>query len=84
MCELTAEERDLIRLLRHEPQSVAGVAEALRISPEQTQAVLQSLDRKVGLVRLFATTPSATGFLSRHNHYMNIIHDFYDNNSLDF
>jgi predicted ArsR family transcriptional regulator len=53
MCELTAEERDLIRLLRHEPQSVAGVAEALRISPEQTQAVLQSLDRKVGLVRLF-------------------------------
>jgi hypothetical protein len=53
MCELTAEERDLIRLLRHEPKSVAGVAEALRISPEQTQAVLQSLDRKVGLVRLF-------------------------------
>jgi hypothetical protein len=29
------------------------VAEALRISPEQTQDVLQRLDRKVGLVRLF-------------------------------
>jgi predicted ArsR family transcriptional regulator len=50
---MTAEERDLIALLRHEPQSVTGVAEALRISPEQTQAVLQRLDRKVGLVRLF-------------------------------
>ncbi len=53
MCELTAEERYLIRLLRHEPQSVTGVAEGLRISPEQTQAILQRLDRKVGLVRLF-------------------------------
>ena len=53
MGELTAEERHLIRLLRHEPQSVMGVAEALRISPEQTQALLQSLDRKVGIVRLF-------------------------------
>jgi hypothetical protein len=30
-----------------------GVAEALRISPEQTQALFQSLDRKVGIVRLF-------------------------------
>jgi Mn-dependent DtxR family transcriptional regulator len=50
---LTDEERDLIRLLRHEPQSVTGVAEALRVSPEQTQAILQRLDRKVGLVRLF-------------------------------
>jgi hypothetical protein len=29
------------------------VAEALRITPEQTQDVLQRLDRKVGLVRLF-------------------------------
>jgi hypothetical protein len=29
------------------------VAEALRISPEQTQAIFQSLDCKVGLVRLF-------------------------------
>ena len=53
MCELTAEERDLIRLLRHEPQSVAGVAEALRISPEQTQHVLQRLSRHVEIVPLF-------------------------------
>jgi hypothetical protein len=51
--ELTAEERSLIRLLRHAPQSITGVAEALRISPEQTQAIFQSLDCKVGLVRLF-------------------------------
>jgi hypothetical protein len=29
------------------------MAEALTISPEQTQAILQRLDRKVGLVRLF-------------------------------
>ena len=53
MCALTDEERHLIRLLRHSPQSVTTVAEALRLSPEQTQAVLQSLDRKVGIVRLF-------------------------------
>jgi hypothetical protein len=53
MCELTAEERYLIRLLRHEPQSVTGVAKALRISPQPPQDVLQRLDRKVGIVRLF-------------------------------
>ena len=53
LCELTAEERHLIWLLRHGPQSVTGMAEALRISPEQTQQILQSLDRKVGVVRLF-------------------------------
>ncbi len=51
--ELTAAERHLIRLLRHGPQSLKGMAEALRISAEQTQDVLQRLDRKVGLVRLF-------------------------------
>jgi predicted ArsR family transcriptional regulator len=53
VCELTDEERHLIRLLRHSPQSVATMAEALYISPEQTQDVLQRLDRKVGIVRLF-------------------------------
>jgi DNA-binding MarR family transcriptional regulator len=52
-CELTAAERQLIRLLRHGPQSVKALAEALRLSPEQTQDVLQSLDRKAGIVRLF-------------------------------
>ena len=52
VCALTDEERHLIRLLRHTPQSVTTIAKALCISPEQTQAVLQSLDRKVGLVRL--------------------------------
>jgi predicted ArsR family transcriptional regulator len=52
MCELTAEERHLLALLRQGPQSVHGLAEALRISPEQTQDILQRLDGKVGLVRL--------------------------------
>ena len=51
--DLTAEERDLIALLRQGPQSVEGLAEALRISPEKIQDVLQRLDRKVGIVPLF-------------------------------
>jgi hypothetical protein len=53
VCALTDEERHLIRLLRHGPQSVTTVAAALGISSEQTQDVFQSLDRKVGIVRLF-------------------------------
>ncbi len=53
VCELTDEERHLIRLLRHSPQSSRTVAEALCISRERTQDVIQSLDRKVGIVRLF-------------------------------
>jgi predicted ArsR family transcriptional regulator len=52
-CELTTEERHLIGLLRQGPQSVQGLAKALRISPDQTQDVLQSLNRKVGIVPLF-------------------------------
>jgi DprA winged helix domain len=52
-CELTSEEQHLIALLRQGPQSVNGLAEALRLSPEQTQDVLQCLDRKVGLVPLY-------------------------------
>jgi hypothetical protein len=36
VCALTDEERHLIKLLRHSPQSVTTVAEALCISPEQT------------------------------------------------
>jgi predicted ArsR family transcriptional regulator len=50
---LTAEERHLIALLRQGPQSVHGLAEALRITPDQTQDVLQRLSRKVGIVSLF-------------------------------
>jgi hypothetical protein len=53
LCELTSEEQHLIALLRQEPQTVNGLAEALRLSPEQTQDVLQCLDRKVGLVPLY-------------------------------
>jgi predicted ArsR family transcriptional regulator len=53
VCELTAEERHLIALLRQGPQSVNELAEALRISPDQTQDVLESLNRKVGVVPLF-------------------------------
>jgi hypothetical protein len=53
ICELTVEERHLVALLRQGPQSVRGMAEALRINLEQTQTVLQSLNRKVGIVPLF-------------------------------
>jgi predicted ArsR family transcriptional regulator len=51
--ELTAEERHAIVLLRHGPQSLHGLAETLGLNPEQTQNVLQRLNRKVGLVPLF-------------------------------
>jgi DNA-binding CsgD family transcriptional regulator len=50
---LTTAERHLIALLRQGPQSVRELAAALRISPEQTQDVLQRLNRKVGIVPLF-------------------------------
>jgi predicted ArsR family transcriptional regulator len=52
-CELTADERHAIVLLRHGPQSLHGLAEILGLNPEQTQNVLQRLHRKVGLVSLF-------------------------------
>jgi predicted ArsR family transcriptional regulator len=51
--DLTTEERYLIMLLRQGPQSVNGLAEVLRISTDQTQDILQSLNRKVGIVPLF-------------------------------
>jgi hypothetical protein len=51
--QLTHEERRLLRLLRHGPQSVTTLAEALRLSFEQTQDLFQRLDHNVGLVRLF-------------------------------
>jgi hypothetical protein len=50
---LTTEERHLIALLRQGPQSVHGLAAALHITPDQTQNVLQHLNRKVGIVALF-------------------------------
>jgi predicted ArsR family transcriptional regulator len=53
MCELTAEERQVIALLRHGPQSLHGLAETLGLNPEQTQQVLQRLSRTVGIVPLF-------------------------------
>jgi predicted ArsR family transcriptional regulator len=52
-CELTAEERQAIALLRHGPQSLHRLAETLGLNPEQTQAVLQRLARNVGIVPLF-------------------------------
>jgi hypothetical protein len=52
-CELTAEERQAIALLRHGPQPLHGLAETLGLNPEQTQHVLQGLARKVGIVPLF-------------------------------
>jgi hypothetical protein len=53
VCELTAEEQHAIALMRHGPQSLHGLAETLGLNPEQTQNVLQRLNRKVGLVPLF-------------------------------
>ena len=53
VCELTPAERHLIALLRQGPQSVTGVAEALSMSPEQTQDIFHRLHRKVGIVPLF-------------------------------
>jgi predicted ArsR family transcriptional regulator len=51
--ELTAEERHALMLLRHGPQSLHELAETLNLNPEQTQQVLQRLNRKVGIVPLF-------------------------------
>ena len=51
--ELTAEERHAIALMCHGPQSLHGLAETLGLNPEQTQNVLQRLNRKVGLVTHF-------------------------------
>ena len=51
--ELTAEERHVIALLRHGPQSLQGLAETLGLNPEQAQHVLQRLSRTVGIVPLF-------------------------------
>jgi predicted ArsR family transcriptional regulator len=51
--ESTVEERHVIALLRHGPQSLQGVAETMGLNPEQTQHVLQRLNRTVGIVPLF-------------------------------
>ncbi len=50
---LTTEERRIIALLRQGPQSVDRLTEALEVSPDHVHRVLQSLDRKVGIVPLF-------------------------------
>jgi hypothetical protein len=52
-CELTADERHAIVLLRQGPQSLQGLAETLGLTPEQTQHVVQRLRRTIGLVSLF-------------------------------
>jgi DNA-binding CsgD family transcriptional regulator len=51
--ELTPQERQIIALLRQGSQSVATLAEALRTSPEHIRGLLESLDGKVGLVRVY-------------------------------
>jgi len=51
--ELTREECHLIALLRQGPQSVAGLAEALQAGVGYIDDVLEGLNCKVGLVRLF-------------------------------
>jgi hypothetical protein len=83
VCKLTDEERHLIRLLRHSPQSVTTMPEALYMSPEQTQDSYSVSTAKSASCASSAMTPSATGFLSRHSPYMNIIHDLYDIYALD-
>jgi DNA-binding CsgD family transcriptional regulator len=50
--ELTPQERHIIALLRQGSQSIATLAEALHTSPEHIRGLLESLDGKVGLVRL--------------------------------
>jgi hypothetical protein len=50
---LTADERHASALLRHEPQSLHGLAETLGLNPDLTQHVLQRLNRNVGIVPLF-------------------------------
>jgi predicted HTH domain antitoxin len=51
--ELTTAERHAIVLLRQGPQSLQRLAETLGLNLEQTQHVLQRLNRNVGIVRLF-------------------------------
>jgi hypothetical protein len=51
--ELTRDERQLIACLRRGPQSIAGLAEALQTGVGHIHDLLQSVDRKVGIVPLF-------------------------------
>lgn len=51
--ELTPQERRIISLLRQGAQSVNELAEALRTSPQDIRCLLETLDRKVGIVPLF-------------------------------
>jgi hypothetical protein len=51
--ELNTHERRIIALLRVGPRSLSELAEALGVGAEQALVVLQSLDRKVGIVPLF-------------------------------
>ena len=55
-CELTAEERQALARLRQGPLPLHELAETLGLNIEQTQSVIQRLNRKVGLVRLFRLT----------------------------
>jgi DNA-directed RNA polymerase specialized sigma24 family protein len=49
---LTADERQAIVLLSRRPQSLHELAENMGLNLEQTQSILQRLNRKVGLVAL--------------------------------
>jgi hypothetical protein len=50
---LTPEEQRLVRLLRQGPQSLTTLAQAMPMSEQRLEALVRSLDGKVGLVRLF-------------------------------
>jgi hypothetical protein len=50
---LTPEEQRLMTRLRLGPQSITTLAQVMRMSDEQVEAIVRGLDGKVGLVRLF-------------------------------
>ena len=49
--QLTTHEQQFLRLLRQGALAVVDLAQALRTPPTHIASVLESLDRKVGLVR---------------------------------
>jgi hypothetical protein len=49
--QLTAHKQQLLRLLRQGAHTVVDLAQALRTPPTHIASVLESLDRKVSLVR---------------------------------
>ena len=51
--ELTREEQQIIGWLRYGPQSVEALAQALNTNAKHIAHLIESLDRKVGIVPLY-------------------------------